>query len=61
MLHLSENVRTTIDHDGAVVLDVALGKMIRLNRTGAWLLELLSNGSEERALASAFSRLYEIP
>jgi len=61
MLQLSESVRTTIDHDGAVVLDVAQGKIIRLNRTGASLLELLSQGSQEQALASALSRLCEIP
>jgi len=61
MLQLSENVRTAIDHDGAVVLDIAQGKIIRLNRTGASLLELLAKGSEEETLASAFSRLCEIP
>lgn len=61
MLHLSESVRTTIDHDGAVVLDVAQGKLLRFNRTGASLLELLSKGSDEQSLASALNRLCEIP
>ena len=61
MLYLSENVRTTIDHDGGVILDVAEGKILRVNRTGASLLALLSKGSEEETLASAFSQLCEIP
>jgi len=61
MLHLSENVRTTKDPDGGVVLDVAQGKLLRFNLTGASLLELLSKGSEEQTLTSEFSCLWEIP
>lgn len=61
MLYLSESVRTTVDQDGAVVLDVAQGKILRLNRTGASLLKLLSKGSEAQSLASALSCLCEIP
>jgi len=61
MLQLSESVRTSIDRDGAVVLDVARGTILRLNRTGASLLQLLAQGGEEPTLASEFSRLWEIP
>ena len=61
MLSLSENVRFTVDQDSAVVLDVAQGKILRLNRSAASLLKLLSKGCEEQSLASALSRFCEIP
>lgn len=61
MLYLSENVRITVEQDSAVVLDVAQGKILRLNRSAASLLELLSKGCEEQSLSSALSRFCEIP
>lgn len=60
MLHLSEHVRTTINEEGGVLLDVAQGKILRLNRAGASLLKLLSEGNDEETLASEFSRIFEI-
>ncbi len=60
MLHLSDNLRTVIDQDGAVILDVHQGKIVRCNRTGAAILELLSRGYDQEHIAAEFSRLYEI-
>ena len=60
MLQLSEHLRTVIDGDGAVLLDVRQGKIIRCNQTGATILELLSRRYDQQQLAAEFSRLYEI-
>jgi predicted deacylase len=60
MLQLSENLRTVIDQDGAVLLDVRQGKLVRCNRTGAAILELLSHQYNEEQITAEFCRRYEL-
>jgi hypothetical protein len=60
MLRLSENLRTVIDKDGAVILDVVRGKIVRCNRTGAAILELVSRGHDQEQITIEFRRLYAI-
>ena len=60
MLRLSENLRTVIDQDGAVLLDVSQGKIVRCNRTAATILELISRGYGTAQITAEFSRLYGI-
>jgi hypothetical protein len=60
MIQLSENLRTVIDQDGAVLLDVVRGKIVRCNRTGAVILELLSRNCDRDQITAEFSRLYEL-
>ena len=61
MLQLSENLRTVIDQDGAVLLDVVRGKIVRCNRTGAVILDLISRNCDQDQITAEFSRLYELP
>jgi hypothetical protein len=60
MLHPSDHLRTVIDQDGAVILDVRQGKIVRCNQTGAAIFDLLSRGYDQEQIATEFSRLYEI-
>ena len=60
MVQLSEHLRIIIRDDGAVVLDVQRGTIVRCNQTGAILLKLLSDSSDERAIAAEFARLCEL-
>lgn len=60
MLQLSENLRTVIDQDGAILLDVLQGKMLRCNRTGATVLQLLLRQFDQEQITAEFSRRYEL-
>src|SRR5262245_36156972 len=57
MVQLSKHLRVVIQGDGAVVLDLHRGNIIRCNQTGAIILKLLSGSSDERAIAAEFARL----
>lgn len=56
MLKLSEQVRSTHNRDGAVVLDILHGQMFRLNLVGSRMLELLKQGRTEAQITEAISR-----
>jgi Coenzyme PQQ synthesis protein D (PqqD) len=60
MLRLSESLRTVLRQDGAVILDVAQGKIVRCNRTAATILELVSRGYDQAQITAEFRRRYEI-
>jgi hypothetical protein len=60
MLQLSGHLRTVIDQDGAVLLDVVQGKIVRCNRTGATIVQLLSRQYDQEQITAEFSRIYEI-
>lgn len=60
MLQLSKNVRTVIDPDGAILLDLLEGKMLRCNRTGATILELLLRRYDQDEITAEFRRRYEL-
>jgi hypothetical protein len=47
MFRLREQVRSTHNQDGAVVLDILHGQMFRLNLVGSRMLELLKQGHTE--------------
>jgi hypothetical protein len=47
MFMLREQVRSTHNQDGAVVLDILHGQMFRLNLVGSRMLELLRQGHTE--------------
>lgn len=61
MLQLSKNVRTVIDPDGAILLDLLEGKMLRCNRTGATILELLLRRYDQDEITAEFRRRYQLP
>jgi Coenzyme PQQ synthesis protein D (PqqD) len=53
---LSEHVRSTLNLDGAVVLDILHGEMFQLNFVGSRMLELLKAGFTNAQIADAISR-----
>lgn len=56
MLKLSDNLRTSYTADGAVVLDVAQGRIFRFNSTGSHILRMIESGQEEEEIVSALIR-----
>ena len=46
MYRVSNTVRSTHNHDGAIVLDIKQGQMFNLNIVGSRILELLKSGSK---------------
>jgi hypothetical protein len=59
-VRISDNVRSTHNLDGGIVLDVLHGRMFRLNLVGSRILELLSHGSAEPEIADQIAREFEI-
>jgi hypothetical protein len=55
-LKLSEQVRSTHNQDGAVVLDIRHGQMFRLNLVGSRMIELLKLGYTEERITEEISR-----
>jgi uncharacterized protein (DUF2252 family) len=53
-------VRSTHNHDGAIVLDVRQRQMFNLNFVGSRILELLKNGSTETAITDQISREFGV-
>jgi hypothetical protein len=60
MLKVSEQVRSTHNLDGAVVLDIRQGQMFRLNLVGSRMLELLKQGRDEAQIADEISRQFAV-
>jgi hypothetical protein len=59
-LKLSEQIRSTHNQDGAVVLDIRHGQMFRLNLVGSRILELLKLGYTETAIVEEVSRRFGV-
>lgn len=57
MVQLSQHLRVVVQGDGAVLLDVQHGNIIRCNHTGGVILKLLSSSSDERAIIVEFARV----
>jgi hypothetical protein len=55
-MKLSGHIRSTHNHDGAVVLDILHGQMYRLNFVGSRMLELLREGFSEEQIVLAISQ-----
>jgi hypothetical protein len=60
MFRLSEQVRSTHNQDGAVVLDILHGQMFRLNLVGSRMLELLKRGHTENEIAEQISKEFSV-
>lgn len=60
MYTLSAAVRSTMNEDGGIALDIDHGQMFRLNPTGALILESLQWGCAEIEIAKEISRQYSI-
>jgi len=44
MTTIAPNIRSIVDHDGAVILDIKQDAMLRLNSTGAYVWQKLLDG-----------------
>jgi hypothetical protein len=60
MFRLSEQVRSTHNGDGAVVLDIRHGRMFCLNLVGSRMLELLKQGHTEKEIAETISQEFHV-
>jgi hypothetical protein len=56
---VSESLRSTHGQDGAVILDVAQGRMFSLNRVGARMLELMKSGAGEAEIVTVIGQEFE--
>jgi len=54
-MKVSAELRSTHNHDGAVVLDIRHGQMFRLNLVGSRILELLKESRDETEIADQIS------
>jgi hypothetical protein len=52
MLTITPNVRSVVDHDGAVILDIPNNAMTTLNPTGAYVWERLERGMTLAAIVA---------
>jgi hypothetical protein len=60
MYRVAESVRSKHTQDGASVLDVRQGDMFTLNVVGSRVLELLTGGAAESAIADEISRQFDV-
>jgi hypothetical protein len=61
IVRVAENVRSTHNQDGGIVLDILHGQMFRLNLVGSRILELLKQGCSETQIADEISRQCAVP
>jgi len=60
MYRVSDEVRSTHNQYGAIVLDVRRGQMFNLNFVGSRILELLKNGYTESRIVDEISRKFGV-
>jgi Coenzyme PQQ synthesis protein D (PqqD) len=58
-IRLSENVRETINQDGAVLLDIKQGLCFSMNPVGAKIWELLKQGCPPAAIVDNLEKEFE--
>ena len=56
MLTTTPNIRSVVDHDGAVLLDSPRNAMTTLNSTGAYVWERLNRGMSVAAVVAELSK-----
>jgi hypothetical protein len=56
MLAITPNIRSVVDHDGAVILDIPRNAMTTLNSTGAYVWERLTQGVPLASIVTQLSR-----
>jgi hypothetical protein len=56
MLTTTPNVRSVVDADGAVILDIPRNAMTTLNRTGAYVWQRLNQGVSLASIVTELSR-----
>lgn len=60
MYKISETVRTTHGQDGAVILDIQRGRVIRLNLTASFILQCVERGETESQIVDGIAQHFRI-
>jgi hypothetical protein len=60
MFRASNQIRTSYEQDGAVVLDVLRGQIFGVNPVGSKILQLLESGRDEPSIVSEISHDFGI-
>lgn len=60
MCRTSNDLRTTYQQDGAIVLDIHRGQIFGLNLVGSKMLQLMEAGHDEPAIVLEISHEFEI-
>jgi Coenzyme PQQ synthesis protein D (PqqD) len=61
MYKISETVRATHGQDGAVVLDIQQGRVLRFNTTASLIFQRLERGEAPVEIIEAISQSFSIP
>lgn len=61
MYRVPDDIRSTRNRDGGVVLDLRCGKILRLNSTGALIVECLRHGYSEPQIVDQLSAECDVP
>lgn len=61
MYQVSDGLRSTQNHDGAVVLDIPRGQILHLNPVGFLILTLLQQGQTEMQIIHEIGRQFDVP
>jgi hypothetical protein len=60
MYRVSAGVRSTVNNDGGIVLDIDHGQMFRLNSAGALILDSLGKGHTEIEIGRELALRYDV-
>jgi hypothetical protein len=56
MFTIAHSIRSTVNPDGAVLLDIETGRVLGLNRIGSRVFELIQSGFDQEQIASELSQ-----
>src|SRR5260370_9057696 len=59
-MRISENVRTTVNQDGAVLMDIQRGSMLTLNPVGSIIWQQLSDGCSPEQIPERLASVFGI-
>ena len=60
MYQVSQSVRATHNQDGAVILAIHTGQVLRLNPTGSLVFQYLQQGATEAQISAALMTRFEL-
>lgn len=60
MYRVSDTLRATHNQDGAIILAIHTGQVLRLNPTGSLVFQQLQNGSTESQIVKAISERFRL-
>jgi hypothetical protein len=61
MYRVSDTLRATHNQDGAIILAIHAGKVLRLNTTGSLVFRQLQEGATESQIVDAISERFGLP